>query len=146
MPKFSRQTVDAFQEKLGEIDDAWQDEFNLYETVRQSFEAIQRARTYKATWEQIANLLMEVSDSEASISPESIRQYYYEFTNKPELLGKKKKTKLPKPKRQKSDTLSPHQEDSAKIIQSTASDSFSSDSVNQQGDARSQFNLSRLRQ
>lgn len=90
MPKFSRKTVGAFQEKLGAIDESWQSELNLRETVLQSFEAIKRARHYKATWEQIAEILMSASESNEKISPESIRQYYFEFANHPKVAGKRK--------------------------------------------------------
>lgn len=90
MPKFSRQVVDTFQEKLGEIDEAWQSELNLRETVLQSFEAIKRARRYKASWQQITDILMSVSESDEKISPESIRQYYFEFVNHPKVAGKRR--------------------------------------------------------
>ncbi|MEO0487927.1 MAG: hypothetical protein AAFZ49_00035 [Cyanobacteria bacterium J06659_2] len=90
MPKFSRQVVDAFQEKLSEIDEAWQSELNLRETVLQSFEAIKRARRYKASWQQIADILMSVSESDEKISPESIRQYYFKLVNHPKAAGKRR--------------------------------------------------------
>ena len=92
MPKFTRETVQAFQEKLGEIDASWQQEMNLRETVLLAFDDIKRARRFKATWKQIADILIEVSDTEDNISPESIRQYYFEFSNHPELLAKHKRT------------------------------------------------------
>ena len=145
MPKFSRQVVDAFQEKLGEIDEAWQSELNLRETVLQSFEAIKRARRYKASWQQIADILMSVSDSDEKISPESIRQYYFELVNHPKAAGKRR-VKDPKAKGKGKprsvDTFVSKMEATQDQDLGTADSSVSGNDLDT---IESEFNLSRLK-
>ena len=145
MPKFSRQVVDAFQEKLGEIDEAWQSELNLRETVLQSFEAIKRARHYKASWQQIADILMSVSDSDEKISPESIRQYYFELVNHPKAAGKRR-AKDPKAKgKVKSRSADKFVSKMEATQDQDLGASDSSLSGNDLDTIESEFNLSRLR-
>ena len=91
MAKLDRNTLDNFQAALEEVDASWQTEFNLREVVRESFFLIQRAREYKVSWEKIAEVLQQSSDETVSISPVTIRQYYFEILRNPE--------EQPKPKR-----------------------------------------------
>lgn len=136
MAKFTRESVKAFQEKLGIIDETWQQEMNLRETVLLAFEDIKRARQFKATWKQIADILIEVSETQESISPESIRQYYFDISNHPEQLAQQKraiKKSSRQPKASPSSTTRPRieTEKNSKID-------------NDRDDISEQFNLSRL--
>lgn len=145
MPKFSRQVVDAFQEKLGEIDEAWQSELNLRETVLQSFEAIKRARRYKASWQQIADILMSVSESDERISPESIRQYYFELVNHPKLAGKRRAKDLKSKGKLKSHSADKFVSNMEATKDEAAGVSDGSPCVNDLDTIESEFNLSRLK-
>lgn len=91
MLKLSKKDLATFQSKMGAVDSSYQSSFNLREVVGESFELIQKARKYKVSWEQIAKLLQESSETDLAVSPESIRQYYFEFSKNPELLPKKKR-------------------------------------------------------
>lgn len=81
MVKLSKESLASFQSALETIDTTWQTEFNLREVVRQSLGLIKKAKKYKVSWEKIAEILQQSSGSEDKISPESIRQYYFEFSN-----------------------------------------------------------------
>jgi len=142
MPKFTRETVNAFQEKLGQIDDSWQQELNLRETVFQSYPDIKRARTFKATWEQIADILVDVSHSQDKINPESIRQYYFEISNNPELQDKYRSIVKKSSRKSKS---SPTQKSNSKIEAEKSGFPDSNDVDNSQPEVNTsaQFNLSR---
>lgn len=91
MVKISKESLEAFQSALETVDTSWQTEFNLRETVRQSFELIKKAKAHKVSWEKIAEILKQSSGETEGISPESIRQYYFEFSKNPELLPRKKR-------------------------------------------------------
>jgi translation initiation factor 2B subunit (eIF-2B alpha/beta/delta family) len=91
MVKVSKESLETFQSVLETVDTSWQTEFNLRETVRQSFELIKKAKQHKVSWEKIAEILKQSSGMTDGISPESIRQYYFEFSKNPDLLPKKKR-------------------------------------------------------
>lgn len=91
MVKVSKESLKAFQSILETVDTSWQTDFNLRETVRQSFELIKKAKQHKVSWEKIAEVLKQSSGTTEGISPESIRQYYFEFSKNPDLLPKKKR-------------------------------------------------------
>lgn len=143
MPKFTRETVQAFQAKLSEIDASWQQEMNLRETVLLAFDDIKRARRFKATWKQIADILIDVSDTEDSISPESIRQYYFEFSNHPERLAKHKRTIKKSSGKARANTSA---KKLPKIEPEKASNSDNAEAQDTEidSDIAGQFNLSRL--
>ena len=145
MAKFSRQSVEAFQNELEKIDESWQAEFNFRETIAQSFDQISRARKLKVSWEQIAEMLMKASESNANISSESIRQYYFELSKHPELLDKgKRKSKSCKAKA-RSQTSKNSLPKIAISAQEETEDSVSEDPSLQKQDVVSQFNLDRLK-
>jgi translation initiation factor 2B subunit (eIF-2B alpha/beta/delta family) len=98
MVKVSKESLETFQSVLETIDTSWQTEFNLRETVRQSFELIKKAKQHKVSWEKIAEILKQSSGVIDGISPESIRQYYFEFSKNPDLLLKKRKSSQNKKK------------------------------------------------
>lgn len=104
MVKITKESLEAFQSTLETVDASWQTEFNLRETVRQSFEPIKKAREHKVSWERIAEILRKSSDAAVSISPESIRQYYFEFSKNPGLLPKKRRKSGQNKKKPKSNT------------------------------------------
>ena len=91
MAKLDRTTLDNFQSALAEVDDSWQTEFNLREVVRDSFFLIKRVRDYKVSWEKIADVLKQSSDGNLSISPVTIRQYFFEISRNPEEQPKSKR-------------------------------------------------------
>lgn len=91
MVKISKESLKTFQSALEAVDTSWQTEFNLRETVRQSFDLIKKAKEHKVSWSKIAEILKQSSGIAEGISPESIRQYYFEFSKHPELLPKKKR-------------------------------------------------------
>lgn len=145
MAKFSRKSVEAFQDELEKIDESWQTEFNLRETIAQSFGQISRARKLKVSWEEIAAILIKASESNANISPESIRQYYFELSKHPELLDKgKRKSKSCKAKARSQ----PSKNSLPKIAvnaQEDVEDSISEEPSLQKQEVVSQFNLGRLK-
>lgn len=104
MVKVSKESLEAFQSVLETVDTSWQTEFNLRETVRQSFELIKKAKQHKVSWEKIAEVLKQSSGVTDGISPESIRQYYFEFSKNPELLPKKKRKSRQNNKKSKDNT------------------------------------------
>lgn len=104
MVKLDRDALNKFQLMLENVDETWQTEFNLRETVRQSFELIREAKKYKVSWEKIADLLKQSSGITDRISPESIRQYYFEFAKNPDLLPKKKARSGKRKNKQESST------------------------------------------
>jgi len=104
MVKISKKSLEAFQSTLETIDTSWQTEFNLRETVRQSFDLIRKAKEHKVSWEKIAEILKQSSGTTEGISPESIRQYYFEFSKNPDLLPKKKRKAGQNKKKSKSST------------------------------------------
>ena len=57
----------------------------------QSFALIKKARGYKVSWEQIAEILVQSSGSEISVSPATLRQYYFEFAKEPKSLPEKRR-------------------------------------------------------
>ena len=104
MVKISKESLEAFQSALETVDTSWQTEFNLRETVRQSFDLIKKAKEHKVSWERIAEILKQSSGTTEGISPESIRQYYFEFSKNPDLLPKKKRKARQNKKKPKSST------------------------------------------
>ena len=104
MVKISKKSLEAFQSALETVDTSWQTEFNLRETVRQSFDLIKKAKEHKVSWEKIAEILKQSSGTTEGISPESIRQYYFEFSKNPDLLLKKKRKSGQNKKKSKSST------------------------------------------
>lgn len=104
MVKISKESLEAFQSALETVDTSWQTEFNLRETVRQSFDLIKKAKEHKVSWERIAEILKQSSGTTEGISPESIRQYYFEFSKNPDLLPKKKRKVGQNKKKSKSST------------------------------------------
>jgi len=102
--KISKESLEAFQSALETVDTSWQTEFNLRETVRQSFDLIKKAKEHKVSWERIAEILKQSSGAIEGISPESIRQYYFEFSKNPDLLPKKKRKAGQNKKQSKSST------------------------------------------
>ncbi len=104
MVKISKESLEAFQSALETVDNSWQAEFNLRETVRQSFDLIKKAKEHKVSWERIAEILKQSSGTTEGISPESIRQYYFEFSKNPDLLPKKKRKAGQNKKKSKSST------------------------------------------
>lgn len=104
MVKISKESLEAFQSTLEAVDTSWQTEFNLRETVRQSFDLIKKAKEHKISWERIAEILKQSSGTTEGISPESIRQYYFEFSKNPDLLPKKKRKSKQNKKRAESST------------------------------------------
>lgn len=104
MVKISKESLEAFQSALETVDTSWQTEFNLRETVRQSFDLIKKAKEHKVSWEKIAEILKQSSGTIEGISPESIRQYYFEFSKNPDLLPKKKRKAGQNRKKSKSST------------------------------------------
>lgn len=104
MVKISKKSLEAFQSTLETVDTSWQTEFNLRETVRQSFDLIKKAKEHKVSWERIAEILKQSSGTTEGISPESIRQYYFEFSKNPDLLPKKKRKVGQNKKKSKSST------------------------------------------
>jgi len=102
--KITKESLEAFQLILETVDASWQTEFNLRETVRQSFELIKKAREHKVSWERIAEVLRKSSGAAVSFSPESIRQYYFEFSKNPDLLPKKRRKSGQNKKKSKSNT------------------------------------------
>ena len=104
MVKLSKESLEAFQLALKEVDDSWQTDFNLREAVRESFYLIERARKYKVSWDKIAEILKQSSGIFDEISPESIRFYYFEFSRKSEELPKKKRKLSAAKNKQKNST------------------------------------------
>jgi translation initiation factor 2B subunit (eIF-2B alpha/beta/delta family) len=102
--KISKESLEAFQSTLETVDTSWQTEFNLRETIRQSFDLIKKAKEHKVSWEKIAEILKQSSGTTEGISPESIRQYYFEFSKKPDLLPQKKRRSGQNKKKLKSST------------------------------------------
>jgi replication initiation and membrane attachment protein DnaB len=105
MVKVSKDSLEAFQSILKTVDPSWQTEFNLRETVRQSFELIKKAKQHKVSWEKIAEILKQSSGVTDGVSPESIRQYYFEFSKNPGLLPKKKRKSSQKEKKSEDSTF-----------------------------------------
>ncbi|MEO1299346.1 MAG: hypothetical protein AAFW75_26960 [Cyanobacteria bacterium J06636_16] len=145
MAKFSRQSVEAFQSELEKIDESWQTEFNLRETVSQSFSQITRARKLKVSWEQIAAILMEASASDEKISAESIRQYYFELTKHPEILEKSRRKSKSCKAKAKSSTVKKTEPRMSVESSKKADDSADKKISLQTEDVASQFNLGRLK-
>ncbi|MBE9108393.1 hypothetical protein IQ273_03035 [Nodosilinea sp. LEGE 07298] len=102
--KFNKQSLQDFHERLSSVDASWQDDFTLKEMVKKSLKPISKARRYKVSWEKIALMLQEVTGGELDISAASVRQYYFELTDKS---AKKEKTNKPKPKSFKQDRKTP---------------------------------------
>ncbi|WP_017301615.1 hypothetical protein [Nodosilinea nodulosa] len=84
-----------FHERLSSVDASWQDDFTLKEMVKKSLKPISKARRYKVSWEKIALMLQDATGGELDISAASVRQYYFELTDKS---ANKEKTNKPKPK------------------------------------------------
>jgi|GEM_PF-818474 len=120
MVKVSKESLETFQSVLETVDTSWQTEFNLRETVRQSFGLIKKAKQHKVSWEKIAEILKQSSGVTDGISPESIRQYYFEFSKNPDLLPKKKRKPSPNKKKSKDSTFV----NSASKIEKTDSETF----------------------
>lgn len=102
--KFNKQSLQDFHERLSLVDASWQDDFTLKEMVRKSLKPIGKARRYKVSWEKIALMLQDATGGELDISAASVRQYYFELTDKS---TKKEKTNKPKPKSFKPDRKTP---------------------------------------
>jgi translation initiation factor 2B subunit (eIF-2B alpha/beta/delta family) len=103
--KVSKESLEAFQSVLETVDTSWQTEFNLRETVRQSFDLIKKVKQHKVSWEKIAEILKQSTGMTDGISPESIRQYYFEFSKNPDLLPKKKRKSSQNKKKLKDSTI-----------------------------------------
>ncbi|WP_017302328.1 hypothetical protein [Nodosilinea nodulosa] len=102
--KFNKQSLQDFHERLSSVDASWQDDFTLKEIVRKSLKPISKARRYKVSWEKITLMLQDATGGELDISAASVRQYYFELTDK---TAKKEKTNKPKPKSFKPDGKTP---------------------------------------
>jgi len=119
MVKISKKSLEVFQSTLETVDTSWQTEFNLRETIRQSFDLIKKAKEHKVSWEKIADILKQSSGTTEGISPESIRQYYFEFSKNPDLLPKKKQKARQNKKKINSSTFA----SSDSIIEETSPES-----------------------
>lgn len=93
--KFNKQSLQDFHERLSSVDASWQENFTLREIVKRSLKPISKARRYKVSWEKIALMLQDATGGELDISAASVRQYYFELTDKS---AKKEKTNKPKTK------------------------------------------------
>ncbi|WP_068819135.1 hypothetical protein [Phormidesmis priestleyi] len=91
MAKLNPESLESFQSTLETIDPSWQPNFNLREVVGQSFALIKKARGYKVSWEQLAEILKQSNQSQVSISPATLRQYYFEFAKDPKSLPEKRR-------------------------------------------------------
>jgi translation initiation factor 2B subunit (eIF-2B alpha/beta/delta family) len=132
MVKVSKESLEVFQSVLETVDTSWQTEFNLRETIRQSFGLIKKAKSHKVSWEKIAEILKQSSGVTEGISPESIRQYYFEFSKNPGLLPNKRQKSSSDKNRSKRNTVS---NSSSKIERNNSEASDVSQS------AESEFNL-----
>lgn len=91
--KVNKTGLENFQSALEEADNFQKTEFSIREVIQESFWQIEKARSLKVPWEQIAKILEDSTNGEIKVSPQTLKQYYSDLAKNPEQLPKQKSKK-----------------------------------------------------